>query len=96
VAATDYKGSMDVHVPPRDNPNGLDMIHDPKAKKWQHSTKIETGRPIISMSIVAYGSIWTRDQFHWKGYLLTFPWSLRTSQLNVVCNLCIRFNVNSV
>jgi hypothetical protein len=32
VVATDYKGFRDVHVPPGRNPNGLDMIHDPKAK----------------------------------------------------------------
>jgi hypothetical protein len=31
---TDYKGSRDVQVPPRHNPNGLDTIHGLKAKKW--------------------------------------------------------------
>jgi hypothetical protein len=30
--ATDYKGSRDVQLTPRHNPNGLDMIHSPKAK----------------------------------------------------------------
>jgi hypothetical protein len=32
AVATDYKGSRDVQVPPRRNPNGLDTIHGPKAK----------------------------------------------------------------
>jgi hypothetical protein len=30
--ATDYKGSRDVQLTPGHNPNGLDMIHSPKAK----------------------------------------------------------------
>jgi hypothetical protein len=33
AAATDYKGSRDVHVLPGCNLNGLDTIHDPNAKK---------------------------------------------------------------
>jgi hypothetical protein len=32
MVATDYKGSRDVHVAHGHNPNGLDMIHGPKAK----------------------------------------------------------------
>jgi hypothetical protein len=32
VTDTDYKGSRDVQVTPGCNPNGLDTIHDPKAK----------------------------------------------------------------
>jgi hypothetical protein len=32
VAATDYKGSRDVQVLLGHNPNGIDMIHSPKAK----------------------------------------------------------------
>jgi hypothetical protein len=32
MMATDYKGSRDVQVPPGCNPNGLEMIHGPKAK----------------------------------------------------------------
>jgi hypothetical protein len=32
AVALDYKGSRDVQVPPGCNPNGLDTIHDPKAK----------------------------------------------------------------
>jgi hypothetical protein len=32
AAATDYKGSRDVHVPPGHNPNRLETIHGPKAK----------------------------------------------------------------
>jgi hypothetical protein len=32
VAASDYKGPRDMQVPPGCNPNGLDMIHGPKAK----------------------------------------------------------------
>jgi hypothetical protein len=30
--ATDYKGSRDLQVPPRCNPDGLDTIHIPKVK----------------------------------------------------------------
>jgi hypothetical protein len=41
--ATDYKGSRDVQVPPGHNPNGLDTIHDPKAKTaMQHQDRFWT------------------------------------------------------
>jgi hypothetical protein len=39
VTTTDYKGSRDVQVPPGRNPNGLDMIHGPKAKNGGAATK---------------------------------------------------------
>jgi hypothetical protein len=45
--ATDYKGSWDVHVTPGRNPNGVDKIHDPKAKKRQLRTKTDSGCQII-------------------------------------------------
>jgi hypothetical protein len=32
MMATDYKGSSDVQITSGCNPNGLDMIHGPKAK----------------------------------------------------------------
>jgi hypothetical protein len=44
---------------------------------------------------IGSGRIWKWDKFHWKGYLLTFPQSLRTPQLKVVCNLSISSNVDS-
>jgi hypothetical protein len=44
---------------------------------------------------IDYGCIWIWYQFHWKVYLRTFPWSPRTPQLDVVCDLGISFNVDS-
>jgi hypothetical protein len=38
MAATNYKGFRDVHVPPGRNPNRLDMIHDP-------NTRIDSATP---------------------------------------------------
>jgi hypothetical protein len=40
VAATDYKGSRDVQVPPGCNPNGLDTIHDPNAKNGDAAQRL--------------------------------------------------------
>jgi hypothetical protein len=37
--STDYKGSRDVQVTPGHNPNGLDMIHNPKAKNGSATTR---------------------------------------------------------
>jgi hypothetical protein len=74
---------------------GLDMIHGPKAKKCWRNTKTDSEYLIVSMIPIGSGCIWTWDQFHWKGYLLSFPRSLRTSQLDVICDLGISFNVNS-
>jgi hypothetical protein len=47
VVATDYKGSRDVGRPLDAPLLGSDMIHDPKAKIWCHSTGIGN---IISVS----------------------------------------------
>jgi hypothetical protein len=47
------------------------------------------------MILVDFGWICTWDQFHRKGYLLTFPTSPRMYQLDVVWDLGISFNVNN-
>jgi hypothetical protein len=46
AVAPDYKGSRDVQVPPGRNPNGLDTIHDPKAK-----TGSATPRQILDIQL---------------------------------------------
>jgi hypothetical protein len=86
-----------VQVPPGHKPNGIDMIHDTRCKsqKRRHNTKIDSGHPIILMILIDSEWIWICDQFQWKSYLLTFPRSRRTPQLDVVYDLSVSFNVTA-
>jgi hypothetical protein len=49
MTATNYKGSSDAQVTPGCNPNGLHTIHGPKGQKLWCNTKIDSGRPIVSI-----------------------------------------------
>jgi hypothetical protein len=95
VTATDYKGSRDVQVPTGCNPNGPGHDTWPKGQKRRCSTKTNSRCPILLTIPVDSWCISTWDKLHWKGFLLNFPWTPRTPQLDVVCDLGISFNVDS-
>jgi hypothetical protein len=71
------------------------MIHMTQRSKWRRSTKIDSGLLILSMIHVYFQWIWTWDQFYSKGYLLSFPRNPGTSQLDVVYDLGISFNMDN-
>jgi hypothetical protein len=62
-------------------------IHGPSGQNSGTTPKIvlEIGTILMIADDSDFSCPW--DQFHWKGYLLSFPCICRTSKMEVVCNL---------
>jgi hypothetical protein len=93
TAATEYKGSRVVAEPYDASLMYSNRIHGPSGQNSGTTPKMVLEIGIILMIADDYDFRWTRDRFHWKGYLLSFPCICRTSKTEIVCDLDVNLNM---
>src|SRR6266542_6260268 len=75
-------------------PNGPQLDTRPKGPNWWRSTQTDSYPDIVSTIPVDSEGVWTWDRWHWKGYLLSFPYICGSLKTEFECILGINFNAD--